>query len=185
MTDTNQGSDLRSSLDQASHAATAISAGAGSLMGLVTSPLRSKLFLLALTATIAGGGMLAKAAINHEPAPPGWASFAFRVGASFVAAFIFAYLVRRTIVLSLLIGGGLVAIAITLNKLGIGITDSDLKELNEQVHKTAETIQTSADSAWAYIKTYLPSGGAAGFGFLRGVRHAPAKPNLAASPPAA
>lgn len=145
-------------------------------LGLFFSPFRSKLFLLALLATGAGAYFVASASMKQPAvAPPEWAPVALRVGVSFLAAFVFAYLVRRAIVMALIVGGILIGGAVLLHTLGLGVSQQQLDSLGQTVHDTAEKMQQTADSAWAHIKPYLPSGGAAGFGFYRGVRHAPVK----------
>ncbi len=149
-------------------------AGAG--LGLFFSPLKSKLFLLALLATGAAAYFVVSAGMKDPAAaPPEWAPTTLRVGSSFLAAFVFAYLVRRAIVMALLIGGALVAGAVVLHKLGLGVSQEHIDTINQTVSDATEEVQKTADSAWTHIKPYLPSGGAAGFGLFRGARHAPAK----------
>lgn len=150
---------------------TAAAVGAGSLFGLFFSPFKSKLFLLALIATLAGGYFIVKQSQDSTAEVPGWAPWAMRIGISFVAAFVFAYLVRRAIKWAIIIGGALIAGAFFLNKLGFGITQDQIEQLKEQVNDSEAVIKQTADSAWTAIKPHLPSSGAAGAGLWRGVRH--------------
>lgn len=165
------------SSENTSVAGVAAGAIAGAGLGFFLSPLRSKLFLLALLATGAAAYFVVSAGMKDPAAaPPDWAPTTLRVGASFLAAFVFAYLVRRAIVLALLVGGVLVAGAVVLHKLGLGVSQQQVDTINQTVHDAAEQVQKTADSTWTHIKPYLPSGGAAGFGLFRGARHAPPKP---------
>jgi uncharacterized membrane protein (Fun14 family) len=147
-----------------------VAGAAGGLAGLLTSPLRSKLFLVALLATLAGGGYVLYGQIQSDTPVPAWAPNAMRIGASFVAAFAFTFLVRKAVMTALLVGGTLVAGAILLNKLGVGITQSQLDALKHQIEEGAQAIQQAGDSTWNQLKHYLPSGGAAGFGAYKGAR---------------
>lgn len=140
------------------------------MFGLVTSPLRSKLFLLAVVATLAGAGMIGWTGM-HDQAPGAWAPWCVRVGASFIAAFVFAYLVRRALIAAVLIGGGLIAIAVALNKLGLGVSREHMDTIDREIHAGTEAVQSAADSVWQTIKTHLPSSGAAGVGLFSGARH--------------
>ena len=164
------------SSENTSVAGVAAGAIAGAGLGFFLSPLKSKLFLLGLVATGAATYFVVGAAMKEPAAaPPDWAPSTLRVGSSFLAAFVFAYLVRRAIVMALLIGGVLVAGAVVLHKLGLGVSQEQLDTINQTVSDATEQVQKTADTAWTHIKPYLPSGGAAGFGLFRGARHAPAK----------
>ncbi len=95
-----------------------------------------------------------------------------RVGVSFIAAFVFAFLVRRAVKWALIIGGVLTAAAYFLNKLGLGISHDQLVELQNHVQSGADAVQHSADSLWeSTIKPQLPNTSAAGVGLWRGLRH--------------
>lgn len=167
--------------ENTSAAGAAAGAIAGAGLGFFFSPLKSKLFLLALIATGAAAYFVVSAGMKEPAAaPPDWAPTTLRVGSSFLAAFVFAYLVRRAIVMALLIGGVLIAGAVVLHKLGLGVSQEHIDTINQTVHDATEQVQKTADTAWTHIKPYLPSGGAAGFGLFRGARHAPAKPSAEA-----
>lgn len=140
------------------------------MFGLVTSPLRSKLFLLAGIATLAGAGMIGWAGMNDE-APGAWASWCVKVGASFIAAFVFAYLLKRAMIAALLIGGVLSAVAVALNKLGLGVSSEHMDTIDREIHAGTEAVQSAADSVWQTVKAHLPSSGAAGVGLFTGARH--------------
>ncbi len=145
-----------------------------SLLGLLFLPLRSKMFLLASLGVLFGGGTMVANAMN-EGTVSGLAldasPWALRVGISFIAAFVFAYLVRKAIKWGLILGGLLIGGAILVHKLGLGLSADDVASLKHHVDEVARTAQHAADTLWANIKTYLPSAGSAGFGLWRGAKH--------------
>jgi hypothetical protein len=99
-----------------------------------------------------------------------WAPWMLRIGVSFLAAFVFAFLVKRVIMLALLVGGIALAGAFIIHKLGLGLESSHVEAVKDSVAHAAHEVQAYADSTWAHIKQYLPSGGAAGAGLWRGAR---------------
>ena len=139
-------------------------------MGLLRGAFGSKLFALAALLT-AGGVCYHALAKGGTPETASWSLWAMRIGVSFLVAFLFAYLIKRAIKTALLVGAVLIGGAILLHKLGIGVSDEHLASLKDATARSAEYIQHQADTAWATIKTYLPSGGAAGAGLWKGARH--------------
>jgi len=148
-----------------------LAAAGGSVVGMFTSPLRSKLFMIAVLATVAAGGALAWTSLKGDPSPGPWAPWCLRLGISFIAAFVFAYLLRRAIIAAVFIGGALIGIAVLLNKLGLGLSREQLDSIDEQVRSGTEAVRTGAESMWQTVKPHLPSGAAAGFGLFRGALH--------------
>jgi len=140
-------------------------------MGLFFSPFKSKPFLLALIGTLTGVFFVVKGQVVEGARSPPWAIWSMRIGISFIAAFAFAFLVRRAVKWALIIGSLLIAAAYMLNKLGIGISQQQIADLQDSINAGAENIQHAADSAWASVKPHLPSSGAAGAGLWRGMRH--------------
>jgi uncharacterized membrane protein (Fun14 family) len=154
-------------------ATTAASGAAGAGLGLISSPFKSKIFLLVLLTTLGSAGWIAYRAVNDtasESFVDNAAPWLLRAGISFIAAFIFAYLVKRVIKLALIVGGVLIAGAIVIHKLGLGLSASDVDNVKDHVRDAAAAVQQQADTWWSTIKTYLPSGGAAGAGLWRGAR---------------
>lgn len=158
----------------ASTVATLTGGAAGLSMGMFLSPLKSKLFFLTLILTLGSAGWLTYRALTDTAAGTSLDSFApwtLRAGVSFIAAFIFAWLVRKVIKIALLVGAVLIGGAVLIHKLGLGLTASDIDTLKSNVADAAATIQTTADTWWTTLKTYLPSGTAAGAGIWRGAKH--------------
>lgn len=150
------------------------SAGKG-LFRLITAPLRSKLFVLGALVTGLGAALIAVPALAKQFGGSGdqlvsWAPWMLRIGVSFLAAFIFAFFVRRVIKLALLVGGAAIIGAIAVHKLGIGLESSHVDAIKSTVQNVTAEAQAYADSTWATIKHYLPSGGAASAGLWRGAR---------------
>lgn len=155
-------------------------AAMGLTLGLLFSPLRSKLFVLALLGTLAGAGVLVYGAVKGDEASSGvlssgslrdGAPWALRVGVSFMAAFVFAFLLRKVVKWALLVGGTLIAAAVLVHTLGLGLSAEHVEQVRDAVESSAEVAQDAASSLWARITPYLPSGGAAGLGMWRGARH--------------
>ncbi len=149
-----------------------------SLLGLLFSPLRSKMFMLACLGVLFGGGTMVANAMKEGSAAGSMPSlamdaapWALRVGISFIVAFVFAFLVRKAIKWGLILGGLLVGGAILVHKLGLGLSADDVASLKQHVDEVARTAQHAADTLWANIKTYLPSAGSAGIGLWRGAKH--------------
>lgn len=153
-------------------AATAGLAGAG--LALVTSPLRSWLFKLALVAVLGSAGWLGYRAATGGTADPGMpdsiAPWLLRVSISFLAAFVFAYTLKRAIKLALLVGVVVVGCVYAAHKLGLGLSAADVENVQQQMADAASAAQHAADGWWAQVKHYLPSGSAAGVGIWRGSR---------------
>lgn len=142
---------------------------------LLTAPLRSKLFMLGLLVTGLGAALVAAPALGKHFGGSGdalvsWAPWMLRVGVSFLAAFVFAFLVRRVITLALLVGGVALAGVFIIHKLGLGLDSSHVEAVKDTIASTTQEVQAYADSTWANMKQYLPSGGAAGAGLWRGAR---------------
>ncbi|HLP85835.1 MAG TPA: hypothetical protein VK157_15905 [Phycisphaerales bacterium] len=167
--------EIKPELTDASSAAATIAGGAAGFgMGMLFSPLKSKIFFLVLAATAASAGWLVFRATNgagESTALDSAAPWMLRAGVSFIAAFVFAFLVRKVIKVALLVGAILIGGAVLIHKLGLGLSTSDIDHLKDNVAETAQAVQRTADSLWATIKPYLPSGGAAGVGLWRGARH--------------
>ncbi|GDX99534.1 hypothetical protein LBMAG48_19380 [Phycisphaerae bacterium] len=160
--------------DASSAAATLAGGAAGFGFGMLLSPLKSKIFFFVLTATLASGGWLIYRAVHGSGAEntiDSLAPWTLRAGVSFIAAFVFAYLVRKVVKIALLIGALLVGGAILIHKLGLGLTTSDIDHLKDNIAHTAESMQHTADSWWTTAKAYLPSSTAAGAGVWRGTKH--------------
>jgi uncharacterized membrane protein (Fun14 family) len=145
-----------------------------SAFSLVFAPLRSKLFLLATLLAGGGAGSIIYQNMNGtgSAATSSASTWAFRIGISFVVAFLFAFLVKRAVKFALFVGATLVAGAYFLNKLGIGVTEQHMQSLEEGTKGAAGWLQLQADTMWAKVSQYLPSGVTAGFGLFRGARHA-------------
>lgn len=145
-----------------------------SLLRLLLIPFRSKLFLLACIGVAFGAGSIltdsAKAGAMPDFALEA-APWALRVSISFIAAFIFAFLVRKAIKYGLILGGLLIGAAFLIHKFGLGFSADDVASLKHHVDEVARSAQHAADTLWANIKTYLPSAGSAGVGLWRGARH--------------
>lgn len=142
---------------------------------LLTAPLRSKLFLLCTLFTGTGAALVAVPGLANGLGPAGetlaaWSPWLLRIGVSFLAAFIFAFLVKRVIKLALLVGGAAVVGAIVIHKLGLGLESEHVAAVKTTVADAAQHAQAYADGVWANIKQYLPSSGAAGAGMWRGAR---------------
>lgn len=150
-------------------------AGAG--LALATAPLRSLLFKLAAAALLGSAGWLAYRAVTGSGANPGTldavAPGLLRVSISFLAAFVFAYALKRANKLALLVGLVLVGCVYAAHKLGLGLSAADVENLKHQVADAASVAQHAADNWWAQVKHYLPSGSAAGVGLWRGSRVSP------------
>lgn len=158
----------------ASSAATLAGGAAGLGMGFFLSPFKSKIFFIVLLLTLGSTGWLVARSftdLHSNAALDSTTPWMLRVGVSFLAAFIFAWLVRKVIKIALLVGAVLIGGAILIHKLGLGLSTSDIDHLKDNVAETAQAVQRTADSLWATIKTYLPSGTAAGAGLWRGARH--------------
>lgn len=167
--------ETKQQLDQSAAAAATLTGGAAGLgLGLFLSPFKSKIFFLVLTLTVASAGWLAYCSFTDTAGSDtlnALAPWTLRAGISFIAAFIFAWLVRKVVKLALLVGAVLVGGAILIHKLGLGLTAHDIDHLKTNVADAAATIQSTADTWWTTLKTYLPSGTAAGAGIWRGARH--------------
>lgn len=158
----------------ATSAATLAGGAAGLGMGFFFSPFKSKIFFVVLLLTLGSTGWLIArsfADIQSNAALDSASPWMLRAGISFLAAFIFAWLVRKVIKIALLVGAVLVGGAILIHKLGLGLTATDVEQLKANVADAAHTMQATADTWWTTIKTYLPSGTAAGAGLWRGARH--------------
>jgi uncharacterized membrane protein (Fun14 family) len=158
----------------ATSAATLAGGAAGLGMGFFFSPFKSKLFFVVLLLTLGSTGWLVARSLTdmHGNAALDSATpWMLRAGISFIAAFIVAWLVRKVIKIALLVGAVLVGGAVLIHKLGLGLSASDIDHLKSNVADAANTMQATADTWWTTIKTYLPSGTAAGAGLWRGARH--------------
>lgn len=150
--------------------------------------LRSKSLWLALLITFAGAGWWAYSAISTVSSPPppvGAASSfsgavpnqtraapappaAFRYGASFVAAFFIAYVLKKVIRSVLLIAALIVGAILTLRYFGFLNYDWDTAQ--KQVEQGVGFAREEGEKYRTLVMSYLPSGLAAGAGALFGAR---------------
>ena len=72
--------------------------------------------------------------------------------------------------MALLIGGTLIAGAMLLHWLGLGVSTEHVDALKEGLQHTTTAIKQQGDHMWEIAKTYLPSGTAAGAGLWKGAR---------------
>ncbi|GEM_PF-1546858 len=140
---------------------------------LIFLPFKSKLFALATIAVLFGAGALAYNAIN-QGAVDGLAldaaPWSLRAGVSFMAAFVFAFLMRLAIKMALIVGGLLIGGAMLLHWLGLGVSAEGIEQLKEGVQHATATIKAQGNAYWETAQQYLPSGGAAGLGLWKGSR---------------
>jgi uncharacterized membrane protein (Fun14 family) len=148
------------------------------LSRLFLLPFKSKLFALATLAVLFGAGtMIYNAAQAHNGGGGSMdnlaidaAPWSLKAGVSFIAAFVFAFLLRLAIKMALLIGGTLIAGAMLLHWLGLGVSTEHVDALKEGLQHTTTAIKQQGDHMWEIAKTYLPSGTAAGAGLWKGAR---------------
>jgi uncharacterized membrane protein (Fun14 family) len=98
------------------------------------------------------------------------APWSLKAGISFIAAFVFSFLLRLAIKMALLIGGTLIAGAMLLHWLGLGVSGEHIDSLKEGMQQTAAAIKQQGEAMWETAKQYLPSGAAAGAGLWKGAR---------------
>jgi hypothetical protein len=161
------------SVDRDSLAERAVKSAGKGVFRLLTAPFRSKLFLLGCIVTGLGGALIVAPTLGKQFGGMGdtlvaLSPWMLRVGISFLAAFLFAFFVKRVIKLALLVGGSAVLIAIAVHKLGLGMSAEHVDMVKDTVTHATQEAQAYADGLWASIKPYLPSSGAAGVGMWRG-----------------
>jgi len=149
---------------------------------------RSKTLWLALLITLGGALWWAYSAITLPRAAPALgaaalidpgsnaggartapeAPSAFRYGASFIGAFLIAYVLKKVIKSVLLIAALLVGAIMTLKY--FGILNYDWSNAQQQVEQGVGYAREEGEKYRALVMSYLPSGLAAGAGAIFGAR---------------
>lgn len=121
---------------------------------------------------LAGGLVAGPAAANASasatdrtpPAPP----MAVRIGASFMAGFFLAWVLRRVVAWTILIGGA-IAVGIGVLK-ATGVVEFDWSSVETQVDAGLEQVKESTKAASGWVRAFLPSGASAVVGMFFGAR---------------
>jgi uncharacterized membrane protein (Fun14 family) len=117
-----------------------------------------------LVAGPAAASAPASATDRTPPAPP----MAVRIGASFMAGFFLAWLLRRVVAWTILVGG---AIAVGIGVLKTtGVVEFDWTSVESQVDAGLEQVKESTKAASDWVRAFLPSGASAVVGMFFGAR---------------
>lgn len=150
---------------------------------------RSKLLLLAALLTLLGAGLWIRDALAPAPppatplaagsltdtgagapeqAPAADAPLPFRIGAGFMGGFFIAWAARKTIRITLLVGGAIVATIAVLK--GTGVIDLDWAGVERTVQEGMTQAQAQAGAAKDFALRHLPGGFASATGMFVGWR---------------
>lgn len=114
------------------------------------------------------GSAESAAADSPRSADAGWSATLMRIGGSFTAAFIVAFLLRSFVriglVVAAIVAGGLYLLERT------GVIGVDWTMFQRGAEDAAEWVGDRSDEVWAFLKTAVPSGTAAAVGFWSGFR---------------
>lgn len=119
------------------------------------------------TASPSAGGPAAAPESGNSTSSP-WSSTMMRIGGSFTAAFIVAFLLRSFVriglVVAAVVAGGLYLLERT------GVIGVDWTMFQSGAEDAAEWVGDRSDEVWAFVKKTVPSGTAAAIGFWSGFR---------------
>lgn len=93
------------------------------------------------------------------------------VGLSFLAGFVFAFLLRRTLGKAMVWAGVLVALAWGAHQLGL-VGKGDVERVRADTGELIDAGRRTADSLWSSVRPLLSSGVAVALGLWRGARNA-------------
>lgn len=123
----------------------------------------------------APAGLAARTAVEHGASPDSvartqavWDSSLFRVGLSFIAAFLAGWIVRPWLRTGAMVVGAAFAILYGLH--ATGLVDVHWNELQERYGGASGWIAAQTQSLTALLTGALPSAGAAGAGLTAGLR---------------
>ncbi len=161
---------------------------------------KSKLVLLSLLLTTIGAGLWVRAAMNAPPVPAAGGSsmvgsltdggrsatgvttgtsggssvppapLPFRLGVSFMAGFFVAWLLKKFLKMTLLLGGAIALVIAALK--GSGVITLDWASVEHTVEHGMTEAQEHATAAKDWIVAYLPSGASTAIGMFVGIRRA-------------